>query len=302
VRLFLAWSSIEVLQCDLDQNEVDELLTHVDDWGFDQLCIESPRIRQKMLWRRLLPLATVAVTDPASSTLSMPVDVIMTNWRKFEPDELQFVRTIDMSSLKIDYSKPPPWGVRWNSRDRDSGGEGLSGAMYLEWLKLPAEMVSVPCFFCNGCPRLSHVETSACKWLVSTDYAAFAGCRSLRDFRFPSTFLRLDYSFAGTSIVAIDFTGTRVERVRISEMMWLERLVVPRWCVLSIEAGVPRLRTVIFGAYGSLYGWSPRILRFESLQSANPEPFLSLISGTRPAYAFAEVACVLGRDSFPFPP
>jgi hypothetical protein len=232
----------------------------------------------------------------------MPVGVTMTKWRKFEPHELQFVRTIDMSGLKIDYSKPPPWGVRWNSRDRDSGGEGLSGAMYLESLHLPAGMISVPCFFCNGCPRLSHVETSGCKWLVSTDYAAFAGCHSLRDFRFPSTFLRLDYSFGRTSIVTIDLTGTRVERVTISEMLRLERLVVPRQCVLSVEAGVPRLQIVTFGAYGSLYAWSPRNLRFQSFLSATSQRGLSLVGGGAGTYAFAEVACVLGKESFPFPP
>jgi hypothetical protein len=39
----------------------------------------------------------------------MHVDVIMTYWRKFESDELHFVRKIDMSGLYIDYSKPPPW-------------------------------------------------------------------------------------------------------------------------------------------------------------------------------------------------
>jgi hypothetical protein len=228
--------------------------------------------------------------------------VTMTIWRGFEIGEIQFLRKVDLSRLRVDHRTEKAWeGDCWSNSDT-SASDGLSGAMNLESVILPANMWRVPKFFCNNCPRLSHVGMSYCTELLAVEYAAFGGCRSLREFSFPSTLRRLDYSFHGASIITIDLSGTAVEHVNISEMMLLERIVLPRRCMLSVHGGVPRLRTVTFGAYSLLYAWSPRMLRFESMERRKRDASLPVQSSGRQSYAFAEVACVLGRDSFPFPP
>jgi hypothetical protein len=104
-------------------------------------------------------------------------------------------------------------------------------------------------------------------------------------------------AFGGTSIVCLDLSETSAESVEAQDMKFLERLVLPRCCILTYAFGLPALRSVTFGD-GLVSGcWNPLQVRFESLTA--PVNGEQLGVGT---CAFAEVACVLGRESFPFPP
>ena len=104
-------------------------------------------------------------------------------------------------------------------------------------------------------------------------------------------------AFGGTSMVCLDCSETRGESVQVQDMKFLERVVVPRRCKLEIACGFPALRSVTFGVCDGSFGWGARQLRFESL--AATEKRGPLAAGT---YAFAEVACLLGREAFQFPP
>jgi hypothetical protein len=92
-------------------------------------------------------------------------------------------------------------------------------------------------------------------------------------------------------------SGTQADSVSLMSMKFLERLVLPRRCILNSAPGLPALRSVTLGACNEFYDWKPREVRFESL--AAPTKGGLLVASTR---AFAGVACVLGRESFPFPP
>jgi hypothetical protein len=129
------------------------------------------------------------------------------------------------------------------------------------------------------------------------EFAAFQGCRSLREFVFPSMIRAVSLAFGVTSIVCLDLSGTEAESVSLMSMKFLERLVLPRRCNLNCASGLPALRSVTVGVCNKFDGWNPREVRFESL--AAPTKGGLLVASTR---AFAEVACVLGRESFPFPP
>jgi hypothetical protein len=134
--------------------------------------------------------------------------------------------------------------------------------------------------------------------LEEIGWSAFDGCRSLREFICPSTIRKVDGAFAGTSIICLDLSETRAESVSVHDMKCLERLVLPRRCTLFGASGIPALRSVAFGTCGrGLFGWSPRQVRFTSLVAPT-------IGGplTGDTSTFAEVARVLGRESFPFPP
>jgi hypothetical protein len=67
--------------------------------------------------------------------------------------------------------------------------------------------------------------------------------------------------------------------------------------MLQDAFGLPALRSVTFGVCRAPSGWNPCQVRFESLTA--PVIGEQLGVGTR---VFAEVARVLGRESFPFPP
>jgi hypothetical protein len=134
--------------------------------------------------------------------------------------------------------------------------------------------------------------------LEEIGWEAFDGCRSLREFAFPSMVRRVCAAFAGTSIVCLDLSETWAESVNVHAVKCLERLLLPRRCTLFGASGLPGLRCAAFGMCGGwLFGWSPRQVRLESLVApASGGP----LAGD--ATTFAEVACVLGRESFPFPP
>jgi hypothetical protein len=106
----------------------------------------------------------------------------------------------------------------------------------------------------------------------------------------------IDATFGGTAMVGLDLSGTRAKTVSVWYMKFLERLVLPRGCFLHGVAGLPSLRSVTFGTCDLLCSWNPREVRFESL--ASPDDGAPLATST---HAFAEVGCVLGRESFPFP-
>jgi hypothetical protein len=88
-------------------------------------------------------------------------------------------------------------------------------------------------------------------------------------------------------------------------MKCLERLVLPRGCTLFGASGLPALRSVAYGVCSDgLLSWNPRQVRFESLVAPAIGGPASAIGGplTGRTTTFADVACVLGRESFPFPP
>jgi hypothetical protein len=202
-------------------------------------------------------------------------------WRRLPNTELRFVRSLDLSTL----GELP-------------GGETLSGSFSLETVILPARLRVLPESFLSRCPRLSHVGTSGCVALEEIMLNAFDGCRSLREFVFPSMVREVEWAFAGTSVVCLDLSETRAESVNVHDMKCLERLVLPRGCTLFGASGIPALRGVAFGACcDGIFGWNPRQVRFESLVAPTIDG--PLTGGTS---TFAEVARVLGREAFPFPP
>jgi hypothetical protein len=207
--------------------------------------------------------------------------VTLTVWRSFPRDQLRFVRSLDLSTL----GELPR-------------GETLSGSFYLESVILPARLRVIPEGFFGWCPRLSHVGTGGCVALEEIGSSAFEGCRCLREFVFPSTIRKAYSAFAGTSIICIDLSETRAELFSGHEMKCLKQLLLPRGCTLSGASGLPALRSVAFGTCRRWpSGWNPCQVRFESLVAPR-------VGGqsTRDTRTFAEVANVLGRESFPFPP
>jgi hypothetical protein len=220
----------------------------------------------------------VIVLNP--EVLTEPSEVTLTIWRPIAEDQLRFVRSIDLLAL-----------------EELPRRETLAGALFLESVILPARLRVLPEHFFRRCPRLTHVGTAGCAVLEVIESEAFQGCLCLRDFAFPSIVRVIGSAFKGTSITCIDLSGTQAKSVDIRDMKFLERLVLPRMCAVECAIGVPALRSVIFGVQGGSFGWSPRQMRFEGF--AAPVKGGPLVAGTG---AFAEVAYVFGRESFPFPP
>jgi hypothetical protein len=272
VRL-LSVSRTEVLYADVDMADIERLLPRLDGWAIDGLRVVSPRLEEPFEWVRNPRSRSVAVTDPAL------IDVTLTRWGQIPRDQLCFLRSIDLSAL----GELPR-------------GEDLSGSYFLESVILPARLRILPSRFFWRCPRLSHVETTACVALEEIGYEVFRGCRNLCKFVFPVMIRKVGPAFGGTSIVCLDFSGTRAKSVQVQDMKFLEQLVLPRCCILECADGVPALRSVTFGASGGSLSWNPRQMRFESL--AVPAEGIPLAVRT---CIFAEVACLLDRESSPFP-
>jgi SAM-dependent methyltransferase len=275
----LPGSPIEVLHADVDASEIEQLLPRLDEWGIDRLRVVSPRVEEPFEWVGWGPRRrAVAVFDPEFlTTLSA---VTLTVWRSFPKDQRGFVRSIDLSAV----DELPRW-------------ETLSGSFLLESVILPARSRVLPSRFVESCPRLSNVETAGCGALEAIQWYVFEGCRSLREFVFPSMIRMVRSAFGGTSISCLDLSATRAESILVGNMKFLMQLVLPRRCLLRCASGLPALRSVTLGSCGEFWGWNPREVRFESL--AAPAKGGPLAATT---CVFAEVACILGRESFPFPP
>jgi hypothetical protein len=268
----LPGSGVEVLYADVDMADIEQLLPGLDEWAVDRLRVVSPRLQEPFEW--------VGSWRSRSEVISEPTARKLTAWEQLPQDHLRFVRSIDLSTL----GELPVNGT-------------LSGSNFLESVILPAQLRILPSRVFERCPRLSHVGTTDCVSLVRIGWHSFQDCRNLRQFVFPSMVRAVSAAFGGTSIVCLDLSGTRVESIDARGMKFLERLVLPRGCTLEGALGLPALRSVTFGVSGELCGWTPCEVRFESL--AAPVKGRPQAAGTR---AFAEVACVLGRESFPFPP
>jgi hypothetical protein len=267
-------SRVEVLYADVDMADIEQLLPRLDEWAIDRLRVVSPRLAEPFEWVRHPRSRSVAVTDPAL------LEVTLTVWGRVQKSQLRFVRSINLSAL----GELP-------------ARETLSGLNFLELVILPARIRVVPRFFFAQCPRLSHVGTTDCVALEEIGWNAFLGCRNLREFVFPLTVRKVRPAFGGTSIVRLDLSETRAESVEAQGMKILELLVLPRRCILKSAFGLPALRSVTFGACDEETRWSPREVRFESLTAPAKDGPLAVGVGV-----FGEVACLLGRESFPFPP
>jgi hypothetical protein len=274
----LPGSRIEVLYADVDAVDIEPLLSQLDGWAIERLRVVSPRLGEPFEWVGRAPSPGVTVFDP--ETLTAPSAVTLTVWRMFPDDQLDFVRSMDLSAV----DELPKWG-------------SLSGSFFIESVILPTRLRALPGDFARGCARLSHVGTAGCRALEKIGCDAFRCCRSLREFVFPSMVREVDSAFTGTSIVSVDLSGTQARSMSVVGMGLLESLRLPRCCILKVAFGLPALRSVTFGACDDFWCTSPREVRFESL--ASPAQGGSLAVGT---CAFAEVACVSGRESFPFPP
>jgi hypothetical protein len=280
--MLLPGSRVEVLYADIDAADIEQLLPQLDEWAIDRLRVVSPRSQGPFEWAGSPPSRSVAISNPA--ILNAPSAVTLTSWRRFPMPQLRFVRSFDLSAL-----------------DELPKGEALSGSFFLESVILPARLRALPSHFFMRCPRLSHVGTADCVALEVIELDAFQDCRSLRGFAFPLMIRRVCRAFGGTSISCLNLSETRAESVELEDMQFLERLVLPRRCILKSARGLPALRSVTFaegpGVWDGPFGWYPRQVRFERL--VRPTNGGQLGVGTR---ACAEVACVLGRESFPFPP
>jgi hypothetical protein len=275
----LPGSPIEVLHAGVDLADIEQLVPRLDEWAIDRLRVVSPRLEEPFEWVGISQSRSVVVSDPA--VITVPSAVTLTVWRSFPKDQLCFVRSLDLSTL----SELPV-------------SETLAGSFFIESVILPARLRVLPRCFLMRCPRLSHVGTSGCMALEEIMWKAFDGCCGLREFGFPSMTRRVSSAFAGTSIVCLDLSETRAGWVEFHDVKCLERLALPRGCILFGASGLPALRSLAFGMCGDgFFGWNPRQVRFESL--AAPVNGGPLMVGKS---TFAEVACILGRESVPFPP
>jgi hypothetical protein len=285
VAAFLRGSKIEVLRADVGQTEIDELLPHLEPWGFDKLRIISPKVGE-CDWRRPREGARVELTDPKAVT--MPASVKMTAWRGIAWEWKPFLRVIDLSG--------------WTG-DLLPADATLANLIWLEATFLPTGLRVLPSFFFSGCWRLRSIDTSRIALETIGDEAC-CECRSLVAFAFPPTIREAGSrrgwgAFCGTSITSMDLTGTMAEKIAVEGMTFIVELVLPRRCVLERVWHVPSLRRVKFGASlnRGFFEWHPTEVRFESLNAdADFSP------GLLEARVYGEVACELGRETLPFPP
>jgi hypothetical protein len=144
---------------------------------------------------------------------------------------------------------------------------------------------------------VKRVGTAGCTALEEIRPGSFANCRLLRKFWFRPTVRRVDCAFDGTAFTCIDLSETRAERAGFCGMNFLERVILPRRCVLGLVGGLPSLRSVTFGlsAPGAPLEWRAPNVRFEGMKSG---PGKELFGGR----VSAEVAAVLSRESSPSSP
>jgi hypothetical protein len=207
----------------------------------------------------------------------------MTAWRHPFTNELAFLRSIDMSALQL--TAFPPLST-------------LQDSVFLEAVVLPAGLRVIPTWFFANCLRLTRVDTAGCTALEVIGDRSFANCPALREFRFPSSVRLVDDAFHRAAITCVDLSETLVERAGFKWMTFLERVILPRRCVLDDARGLPSLRSLTFGFLsGSGVAFTRRAseIRFESMRSgAEKELFAGRVS--------AEVAAVLSRESSPSSP
>jgi hypothetical protein len=175
----------------------------------------------------------------------------------------------------------------------------LSHCYSLERATLPTGLQVLPDCFFSLCWRLSHVGTSGCTALEQIG-CAFLCCRSLVKFDFPRTIRQVRWgAFGETAIEEIDLSETDAELATISEMIFLERLTLPRRCVTELYA-LPKLRHLTVGRVSAVdrmeFGRHVRELRFESFH-APPEH-----GGLQNTRLHAEVAAAFALESIPSRP
>ena len=282
----LPYSRVEVLEANVDDAAVRLLLPRLTSWGFDRLRIVSSRLEAPLDWAAEPLEPPQALIDP--SRVATMAAVTMTIWREVPVAERGLVRSLDLSALPI--AEFP----------RDSQ---LIRCGLLESVVLPRSLRVLARNFFAKCVRLSHVGTAGCTSLEIIGWSAFADCLSLAEFWFPPTAREVEDAFGGTAITSLDLSETRATRVRVNNMIFLERLIVPRRCALDGASGFPALRKVAFGALseGQRHSlppsWRPREVRFESMKSPESPKLVDCL------HVHAEVAAVLSRESAPsFPP
>jgi hypothetical protein len=228
------------------------------------------------------------VADPAE--LVAPSAVFVTRWRSLDKHELEFLRSIDMSALRL--AEFPRGAGNWSTR-------GLEGCSSLESAILPIGLRVLPVFFFRSCWRLSHVGTSRCTALERIEQSSCCNCRSLVKFDFPRTILAVGIlAFQGTAMEEIDLSETVAISATFSDMIFLERLTLPRHCVLEWLAGLPALRMLTFGraAIGQDFRLGSHVqeVRFEGFLAPK-----GTASGLENARVHAEVNAVFRRESSP---
>jgi hypothetical protein len=214
--------------------------------------------------------------------MTEPAAVTMTAWRQLSQNELKFLRSIDMWALPL--AKFPV-------------GHTLANSVFLEAVVLPAGLRIISEGFFKGCWRLTRVDTAGCTGLEEIRQRSFMKCRALHEFWFPPTVREVNCAFGGIAMTCIDLSETRAERAGFTNMTFLERLILPRRCVLGYALGLPSLQCVTFGLSraGIAQTWRGPSIRFESMKSGLGR---ELVSGR----VSAEVAAVLSRESSPCSP
>jgi hypothetical protein len=145
--------------------------------------------------------------------------------------------------------------------------------------------------------RLRRVAATGCSTLEGIRPGAFMNCRSLCELKFPPSVRFVESAFDGTAIRCVDLSETRAERAEFGGMTFLDRVILPRRCVLDGAYALPSLRSVTFGVWirRAGLGWRTPGIRFESMKS---RPGKELFGGR----VSAEVASVLSRESSPSSP
>jgi hypothetical protein len=281
-RRLLPGSRVEVAVADIGAYEAERLVQNLDDWGIDRLRIVSRRLEAPFEWRGVPKPRLEPVTNPMR--LVAPSAVLLTSWRALGKRELKFLRSIDMSTLPLaEFPK----------------GATLFRCSSLESAILPTGLRVLPEEFFYWCRRLSHVGTSSCTACEKIDKFASAGCRSLKSFAFPRTIREIGgCSFDGTAIEDADLSETVAESAMFVDMILLERLSLPRCCVLEKVYGVSALRSLTFGRAGVdgffYFGSSVCEVRFEGFLAPVGDA-----SGLVSARVHGEVAAVFTRQSNP---
>jgi hypothetical protein len=222
-----------------------------------------------------------------AAELVTPTAVLVTSWRTFEKRELKFLRSIDMSALKL--AEFP----------RDAT---LSKCSWLESAILPPRLRVLPTRFFERCWRLSHIDTSGCTVLDTIGMSACEACRDLSTFDFPRTIRRVDAcAFLGTAVQEVDLSETVARFAVFSWMVFLERLTLPRRCAPCGLVGVAALRSLTLGrapdADAVCFGSHLREIRFGSFLAPRQKA-----AGLASARVHAEVAAVWTGESRPSVP
>ena len=280
-RSLMPGSRVEVLQADIDAVQARDLTENLEKWGIDRLRIVSSKLATPIDWGGGPVPQPKSVTGPEK--LATPSAVFLTRWRDFEMGELNFLRSIDMSALTL---------------TEFPGRATLSRCFFIEDAILPTGLRVLPVYFFRWCCRLSRVDTSGCTVLEEICMGAFMGCRSLAKFDFPRTVRQVRWgAFGGTAIVEADLSETVAESATFSDMIFLERLTLPRRCATQLS-GLPHLRHLAVGPCSEVdwmgFGRPMHELRFESFHAPPGKA-----AGLQNARRYAEVAAAFALESIP---